>query len=147
MASSKIRAPRWQAATEQPRHHVVALFPNYPLKPSADPDHLVMLIQQRTTGGPHSIRLHRDQLLTLRTWLSHLGSTEGLGDSLLTLVSTCGHYATLTVVGPPLVDGVVSGGVLFRIDDYRPGNGRHAVVTAIQAWELAAYIESWHNGW
>lgn len=145
MTSSKIRAPRWQAATEQPQHHELMLFPNYPLRPTADPDHLVMLIQQRTTGGPHSIRLHRGQLLTLRTWLAHLGSTEGLWDRILTLVADDGRHGTLTVLGPPLVDSVVPGGVLFQVDDYRPGYGRYAVVTAEQAQDLAAYIWSWHS--
>lgn len=146
MTSSKIRNAGWRAETEQPHHHELKLFPNYPLKPSADPDHLVMLIQQRTTGGPHSIRLHRDQLLTLRTWLTHLGATEGLGDRVLALVSVGGHYATLTVVGPPLLDSVMADGVLFRIDSFRSNHGRHAVVTMTAALELAAYIESWHNG-
>lgn len=132
--------PLFRVDTEHPHHHEVRLFPNYPLKPEVDPDHLVLGIRQRTTLGGLTIRLPGASWARTWRWLAADPRPESpyQGGTLTTARWTGQRVETLTLadVGPDVLLSIT-----HRADDYPVD--RAALLCRDSADLLAAALYRW----
>jgi hypothetical protein len=133
-------ASLWYAMTEDPHHHAISLFCNYPNNPALDAGHLILKIAQRTTNTGQSMRLSRATLLRLALWLRTPEITHPLALTFLEAVPI-GQFGldVLEVLRP--TEDTVAFKITHRAADFP--QAAVAVVGVPAAIRLADEIADW----